>query len=218
MKSKVAISLFCILFQFLNLAAQDHKWEADINLSIGGYGTEYEGNLFKAGVGASRYISDKVFLRLGVDYMIAGELGCDYDDWDYSNEEDYAFEFINIPITAHYKVRLTPETTCAFIFGIGPSLNFTTWSRKFKFYDDYSSYFSGYTVPYETYKQSLEGRNMVKGFNIGIQPSVFYQMGHLRLGVEGNIGLLDIGTKSAYKKDPFRIYELMLTASVYFKL
>ena len=186
---------FVLLFLTITVAnGQEKKWEPMVSLSMGGYGGGDSGITFKAGIGLGYRLSQQWSIVPGVEFIAAGELGESFDETD--NEDKGGYVFLHIPLQMQYHCQLLEDSKQDLIIGIGPSLNFTIDNNKYWF--DHELYNSPFLrKDFAERAAVLDGKDKIKKFNIGIQPSVMYQFNHVRLGFDANFGLLDLNKKYA---------------------
>ena len=82
------------------------------------------------------------------------------------------FVFLDVPVLAQYHVD-------RWAFGLGPVFSFCVSNDTYYVDHDPNS--------------ELNGKNKIKNFYLGLQPSIKYQIGrHFRIGIDGQIGLHDV--------------------------
>lgn len=172
--------VICFLLSVFSLKAQENaqykKWEH--NLYVGA-GRPFFSDIsmpekpltLKIGYGLNYYIKENISLMLGVSNYLSTE---NFGDTKIGGDDDW-FEFVDIPLTAHYHIK---EEKGTLSFGFGPVLSIC--SNKDSYYVDAEP--SDY----------LNGQIKIKTFNLLLQPSIRYKYKHLIVGAEGNIGTIDM--------------------------
>ncbi len=156
-------------------SAQESKWEHCVNLSAGlfldGTTLDYSNGLSaKLGYGVAYRFAERFSVKSGVAYRVDMESpikAFTYDGGDYD-----AFEFVEVPLVARY------HTKDNLVLALGPVFSFCTNNDTYYIDSDPTS--------------PLDGKTKIKDFYVGLQPSVMYQWKHFSLGVEANIGLMDV--------------------------
>ena len=155
-------------------ASYTQKWEHNIYVASGVMFDSWDGRLetgftAKLGYGISHRLAARWSLMPGVDYRIEGtNLFLNAKD----GADDDIFQYIDVPIAVRY------HADGNLVLGLAPVLSFCidrgTW------YIDADP------------SDPLNGRSKIKMFNVGLQPSIVYQWKRMNLGLEANIGLLDV--------------------------
>ena len=194
MKSRIlSLLLLFLTITVVSTYAQERKWEPMASLSMGGYGGGDSGITFKAGVGLGYRLSQQRSIVPGIEIIAAGPLG---ESFEPDNEEDGGYGFLHIPVQMQYHCQLLENSKQDLIIGIGPSINFTIGNSKYWYaHEPYDDQF--HRNDFTERAAELDGKEKIKSFNIGIQPSVMYQFNHVRLGFDANFGLLDLNKKYA---------------------
>ena len=156
--------------------AQEKKWEHHLHVSSGLLiDREWEesktGVSMNIGYGLNYYFSEHWSLMAGLDirrdtenfFSSVGD-GGDTDD----------FTFLDIPFSMQYHVN-------RWSFGLGPVFSFCVSNDSY--------YIDSPNSPYS----ALDGKEKIKDFYVGMQPSIRYRFGrHVVLGIDGHIGLQDM--------------------------
>ena len=211
--------IFICMVLFAN--SQPQKWEHELNLSMGGWKGwsnidehQTDGLTVRAGYGLTYYFNEKTSITSGLDFVRnGGPLGCGYEYWNFYNNDDDSFSFLNVPFIFKYHIHPWKESKQDLILGIGPTVNFTLDADRYIFFEDdrYKE------IPqYQQYKNALDGKKKIKKFNIGIQPTIMYQFNHVRVGIEANIGLLNMNRRYTIDTGKKIIYEIWPTFSYHF--
>lgn len=168
-----------IVFALLLMAAvngysQNQKWEHNIYVAGGllidrEWGESETGVSMKLGYGLNYYFSEHWSLMPGID------IRRDAENF-FSSAKDGAdsddFVFLDVPVLAQYHVD-------RWTFGLGPVFSFCVSNDTYYVDHDPNS--------------ELNGKNKIKDFYLGLQPSVKYRIGkHFLVGIDGQIGLHDV--------------------------
>ena len=169
---KIVIAL--LLMAAVNGYSQDRKWEHNIYVAGGllidrEWGESETGVSMKLGYGLNYYFSEHWSLMPGID------IRRDAENF-FSSAKDGAdsddFVFLDIPVLAQYHVD-------RWTFGLGPVFSFCVSNDTYYVDHDPNS--------------ELNGKNKIKNFYLGLQPSVKYWIGkHFLVGIDGQIGLQDV--------------------------
>ena len=156
--------------------AQEKKWGHNIYVAGGllidrEWGKNETGTSMKLGYGLNYNFSEQwsimsgLAIRRDAEHFFSSELyGEDSDD----------FQFLDIPVLMQFNVN-------KWAFGLGPVFSFCIVN------DEY--HLDRVDSPYT----ELNGNNKIKTFYFSLQPCVRYNISrHFWLGVEGNIGLMNV--------------------------
>ena len=178
--------------------AQTKKWEHNIFASGGLFidhtdGKSQSGTALRIGYGLNYYFSEHwsampaVALRTEWEGSLTPPEGAD---------QDY-FSFVDIPLTLQYHVAGQGN---GWVLGLGPVFSFDI--NHDKYYNDANP------------NDPIDGQTKLRTFALGLQPSVLYQLGKFRLGVEGNIGLNNVAKHYPTYQGSKHLHNIM--ASVYY--
>lgn len=173
---KKQILMMLLLVVTVSGYAQEKKWEHHLHVS-GGLLIDREWEKSKTGVsmnigyGLNYYFSEHWSLMAGLDirrdtenfFSSVGD-GGDTDD----------FTFLDIPLSMQYHVD-------RWSFGLGPVFSFCVSNDSY--------YIDSPNSPYS----ALDGKEKIKSFYVGLQPSVKYRLSrYFLLGIDGQFGLQDV--------------------------
>ena len=190
-----------IVFALLLMAAvngysQDRKWEHNIYVAGGllidrEWGESETGVSMKLGYGLNYYFSEHWSMMPGID------IRQDAENF-FSSAKDGAdsddFVFLDIPILAQYHVD-------RWAFGLGPVFSFCVSNDTYYVDHDPNS--------------ELNGKNKIKKFYLGLQPSIKYQIGrHFRVGIDGQIGLHDVRKSYGFETQTTNKYLHNIVATI----
>lgn len=190
-----------IVFALLLMAAvsgfsQDRKWEHNIYVAGGllidrEWGESETGVSMKLGYGLNYYFSEHWSLMPGID------IRQDAENF-FSSAKDGAdsddFVFLDIPVLAQYHVD-------RWTFGLGPVFSFCVSNDTYYVDHDPNS--------------ELNGKNKIKDFYLGLQPSIKYQIGrHFRIGIDGQIGLHDVRKSYGFETQTTNKYLHNIVATI----
>lgn len=190
-----------IVFALLLMAAvngysQDRKWEHNIYVAGGllidrEWGESETGVSMKLGYGLNYYFSEHWSLMPGID------IRRDAENF-FSSAKDGAdsddFVFLDIPVLAQYHVD-------RWTFGLGPVFSFCVSNDTYYVDHDPNS--------------ELNGKDKIKKFYLGLQPSIKYQIGrHFRIGIDGQIGLHDVRKSYGFETQTTNKYLHNIVATV----
>lgn len=172
---RIGIALLLLVGVLGAASAQERKWEHSVNLSAGlfldGTTLNYDNGLStRLGYGVAYRFAERFSVKSGVAYSINQESpikAYTYDGGDYD-----AFEFVEVPLVARY------HTKDNLVLALGPVFSFCTNNDTYYLDSDPTS--------------PLNGKTKIKDFYVGLQPSIVYQWKHFSLGVEANVGLMDV--------------------------
>lgn len=190
-----------IVFALLLMAAvngysQNQKWEHNIYVAGGllidrEWGESETGVSMKLGYGLNYYFSEHWSLMPGID------IRRDAENF-FSSAKDGAdsddFVFLDIPVLAQYHVD-------RWTFGLGPVFSFCVSNDTYYVDHDPNS--------------ELNGKNKIKDFYLGLQPSVKYRIGkHFRIGIDGQIGLHDVRKSYGFETQTTNKYLHNIVATI----
>ena len=190
-----------IVFALLLMAAvngfsQDRKWEHNIYVAGGllidrEWGESETGVSMKLGYGLNYYFSEHWSLMPGID------IRQDAENF-FSSAKDGAasddFVFLDVPVLAQYHVD-------RWTFGLGPVFSFCVSNDTYYVDHDPNS--------------ELNGKNKIKNFYLGLQPSIKYQIGrHFRIGIDGQIGLHDVRKSYGFETQTTNKYLHNIVATI----
>ena len=181
--------------------AQTMRLEHNIYLSTGWLSKFDDGHLehgltLRAGYGLNCYFSEQFSVMPGVAVReeIEGGLGenLDGDDSDH-------FVFLDFPVVAQLHLGNGPNK---WVVGLGPVFSFCVSNDTYYIDADPNS--------------PLNGKNKIKDFSMELQPSVMYEVGKFRFGMEGHIGLLDIKRNYPQTSGSIHLHSIMATVGFHF--
>lgn len=118
---------------------------------------------------------------------------------DDDGSDDDHFVFLDLPVMLQYHLSAGTE---GWTVGLGPVFSFCV-GNEHHYIDAIPN---GYNSEY----------NKIQTFNVGVQLSVAYQFKHFRIGIEGNVGLMDIARKDDRFTASKHLYDLMLVVGYRF--
>ena len=185
--------------------AQTIKLEHNIYISTGWLSIFDDGHLSHgltlwAGYGLNCYISERFSVMPGVAVReeIEGGLG-EYDDFAGVADFDDRFTFIDLPVVAQLHLGSGHNKWVA---GLGPVFSFCVSNCTYHTNSDPNS--------------PLNGKDRIKDFSMELKPSVMYEVGKFRFGVEGLIGLLDIKRSYPQTSGSIHLHSIMATVGFHF--
>ena len=192
---KIIISAL-LLMAAVNGYSQNRKWEHNIYVAGGllidrEWGESETGVSMKLGYGLNYYFSEHWSLMPGIDIRRDAEnfLSSDKDGADSDD-----FVFLDVPVLAQYHVD-------RWTFGLGPVFSFCVSNDTYYVDHDPNS--------------ELNGKNKIKNFYLGLQPSIKYQIGrHFRIGIDGQIGLHDVRKSYGFETQTTNKYLHNIVATV----
>ena len=108
-------------------------------------------------------------------------------------EDSDDFIFLDVPVIAQYHLG-------RWAFGLGPVFSFCISNDQ-------------YHYDYPTSK--LNGKDKIKKFYLGLQPSIKYQIGrHFRIGIDGQIGLHDVRKSYGFETQTTNKYLHNIVATI----
>ena len=192
--------LMLLLTGILTANAQAKKWEHNIYLSGGllinktNSGSD-TGLSARIGYGLNRYFSEKFSVMAGVALRNVTESPFSSKD----GSDDDKFTFLDIPIVAQYHMAGQGN---GWVFGLGPVLSFTANNDTYNIDADPNS-------PHNHIDK-------LKNFGLGLQPSVFYQIGKFRIGAEAYVGLTNMEKKTTHTNGSHYIHDTVVTVQFHF--
>lgn len=191
---KIVIAL--LLMAAVNGYSQDRKWEHNIYVAGGllidrEWGESETGVSMKLGYGLNYYFSEHWSLMPGID------IRRDAENF-FSSAKDGAdsddFVFLDVPVLAQYHVD-------RWTFGLGPVFSFCVLNDTYYVDHDPNS--------------ELNGKNKIKDFYLGLQPSVKYRIGkHFLVGIDGQIGLHDVRKSYGFETQTTNKYLHNIVATI----
>lgn len=177
---QLIIIVAMILGYNLSAKAQEKQWEHSLYVSSGIFMVTDltdtfvgKGFTVKAGYGINRYFTEYISVMSGIAWHkdmenLFSPVTGGTSDW---------FEFIDIPLIlqAHLNDDVADNK---WLLGIGPVFSFCTKNDEYA-YDDGEAHQSS-------------GLDKIKNFNFALMPIIAYETKHLRIGIEGNIGLRNV--------------------------
>ena len=165
--------------------SQDRKWEHNIYVA-GGLLIDREWGESETGVSMK--------LGYGLNYYFIRQ---DAENF-FSSAKDGAdsddFVFLDVPVLAQYHVD-------RWTFGLGPVFSFCVSNDTYYVDHDPNS--------------ELNGKNKIKNFYLGLQPSIKYQIGrHFRIGIDGQIGLHDVRKSYGFETQTTNKYLHNIVATI----
>ena len=192
---KIIISALLLLVAVTGYS-QDRKWEHNIYVAGGllidrEWGESETGVSMKLGYGLNYYFSEHWSLMPGID------IRRDAENF-FSSAKDGAdsddFVFLDIPVLAQYHID-------RWSFGLGPVFSFCVSNDTYYVDHDPNS--------------ELNGKNKIKNFYFGLQPSIKYQIGrHFRIGIDGQIGLHDVRKSYGFETQTTNKYLHNIVATI----
>jgi len=192
---KIIISAL-LLMAAVSGFSQDRKWEHNIYVAGGllidrEWGESETGVSMKLGYGLNYYFSEHWSLMPGID------IRQDAENF-FSSAKDGAdsddFVFLDVPVLAQYHVD-------RWTFGLGPVFSFCVSNDTYYVDHDPTS--------------KLNGKDKIKKFYLGLQPSIKYQIGrHFRIGIDGQIGLHDVRKSYGFETQTTNKYLHNIVATI----
>ena len=192
---KIIISALLLLVAVTGYS-QDRKWEHNIYVAGGllidrEWGESETGVSMKLGYGLNYYFSEHWSMMPGID------IRQDAENF-FSSAKDGAdsddFVFLDVPVLAQYHVD-------RWTFGLGPVFSFCVSNDTYYVDHDPNS--------------KLNGKDKIKKFYLGLQPSIKYQIGrHFRIGIDGQIGLHDVRKSYGFETQTTNKYLHNIVATV----
>ena len=109
------------------------------------------------------------------------------------------FAFLDIPLVAQLHLGSGHNKWVA---GLGPVFSFCVSNDNYYIDGDPNS--------------PLNGKDKIKDFSLELQPSVMYEVGKFRFGMEGLIGLLDIKRRYPQTSGSIHMHSIMATVGFNF--
>ena len=193
---KIAILTTLLMLSSIALNAQEKKFEHNIYVSGGilmdkTSGDTETGMSIKVGYGLNCYFSDKLSIMPGV--ALRQVVVKPFTSSDGGDDDD--FTFLDVPIIMQYHIQ---EGNNAWVLGLGPVFSFCVKNDQY-YYD---------AMP------NADTSDKIKNLNLYLQPSIMYQTGKFRIGIEANAGLLNVAKANNYFSVSKHLHDIV--ASVYF--
>ena len=195
MMKQIILSTLLLLVA-VNGYSQNRKWEHNIYVAGGllidrEWGESETGVSMKLGYGLNYYFSEHWSLMPGID------IRQDAENF-FSSAKDGAasddFVFLDVPVLAQYHVD-------RWTFGLGPVFSFCVSNDTYYVDHDPNS--------------ELNGKDKIKKFYLGLQPSIKYQIGrHFRIGIDGQIGLHDVRKSYGFETQTTNKYLHNIVATI----
>ena len=191
---KIVIAL--LLMAAVNGYSQDRKWEHNIYVAGGllidrEWGESETGVSMKLGYGLNYYFSEHWSMMPGIDIRQDAE---NFFSSAKAGADSDDFVFLDIPILAQYHLD-------RWAFGLGPVFSFCVSNDTYYVDHDPNS--------------ELNGKNKIKNFYFGLQPSIKYQIGrHFRIGIDGQIGLHDVRKSYGFETQTTNKYLHNIVATI----
>ncbi len=190
-----------IVFALLLMAAvngysQDRKWEHNIYVAGGllidrEWGESETGVSMKLGYGLNYYFSEHWSMMPGIDIRQDAE---NFFSSAKVGADSDDFVFLDIPILAQYHLD-------RWAFGLGPVFSFCVSNDTYYVDHDPTS--------------KLNGKDKIKKFYLGLQPSIKYQIGrHFCVGIDGQIGLHDVRKSYGFETQTTNKYLHNIVATI----
>lgn len=190
-----------IVFALLLMAAvsgfsQDRKWEHNIYVAGGllidrEWGESETGVSMKLGYGLNYYFSEHWSLMPGIDIRRDAE---NFFSSAKVGADSDDFVFLDVPVLAQYHLD-------RWTFGLGPVFSFCVSNDTYYVDHDPNS--------------ELNGKNKIKDFYLGLQPSVKYRIGkHFLVGIDGQIGLHDVRKSYGFETQTTNKYLHNIVATI----
>ena len=192
---KIIISAL-LLMAAVNGYSQDRKWEHNIYVAGGllidrEWGESETGVSMKLGYGLNYYFSEHWSMMPGIDIRQDAE---NFFSSAKEGADSDDFVFLDIPVLAQYHVD-------RWTFGLGPVFSFCVSNDTYYVDHDPTS--------------KLNGKDKIKNFYLGLQPSIKYQIGrHFRIGIDGQIGLHDVRKSYGFETQTTNKYLHNIVATV----
>ena len=195
MMKQIILSTLLLLVA-VNGYSQNRKWEHNIYVAGGllidrEWGESETGVSMKLGYGLNYYFSEHWSMMPGIDIRQDAEnfLSSAKDGADSDD-----FVFLDVPVLAQYHVD-------RWTFGLGPVFSFCVSNDTYYVDHDPNS--------------ELNGKNKIKDFYLGLQPSVKYRIGkHFLVGIDGQIGLHDVRKSYGFETQTTNKYLHNIVATI----
>ena len=191
---KIVIAL--LLMAAVSGFSQDRKWEHNIYVAGGllidrEWGESETGVSMKLGYGLNYYFSEHWSMMPGIDIRQDAE---NFFSSAKAGADSDDFVFLDIPILAQYHLD-------RWAFGLGPVFSFCVSNDTYYVDHDPTS--------------KLNGKDKIKNFYLGLQPSIKYQIGrHFRIGIDGQIGLHDVRKSYGFETQTTNKYLHNIVATI----
>ena len=192
---KIIISAL-LMMAAVNGYSQNQKWEHNIYVAGGllidrEWGESETGVSMKLGYGLNYYFSEHWSLMPGIDIRQDAE---NFFSSAKAGADSDDFVFLDIPILAQYHLD-------RWAFGLGPVFSFCVSNDTYYVDHDPNS--------------ELNGKNKIKDFYLGLQPSVKYRIGkHFLVGIDGQIGLHDVRKSYGFETQTTNKYLHNIVATI----
>lgn len=192
---KIIISAL-LLMAAVSGFSQDRKWEHNIYVAGGllidrEWGESETGVSMKLGYGLNYYFSEHWSMMPGIDIRQDAE---NFFSSAKEGADSDDFVFLDIPILAQYHLD-------RWTFGLGPVFSFCVSNDTYYVDHDPTS--------------KLNGKDKIKNFYLGLQPSIKYQIGrHFRIGIDGQIGLHDVRKSYGFETQTTNKYLHNIVATI----
>ena len=191
---KIVIAL--LLMAAVSGFSQNRKWEHNIYVAGGllidrEWGESETGVSMKLGYGLNYYFSEHWSMMPGIDIRQDAE---NFFSSAKVGADSDDFVFLDVPVLAQYHVD-------RWTFGLGPVFSFCVSNDTYYVDHDPNS--------------ELNGKNKIKNFYLGLQPSIKYQIGrHFRIGIDGQIGLHDVRKSYGFETQTTNKYLHNIVATI----
>jgi hypothetical protein len=195
MMKQIILSTLLLLVA-VNGYSQNRKWEHNIYVAGGllidrEWGESETGVSMKLGYGLNYYFSEHWSMMPGIDIRQDAE---NFFSSAKEGADSDDFVFLDIPILAQYHLD-------RWAFGLGPVFSFCVSNDTYYVDHDPTS--------------KLNGKDKIKKFYLGLQPSIKYQIGrHFRIGIDGQIGLHDVRKSYGFETQTTNKYLHNIVATV----
>ena len=195
MMKQIILSTLLLLVA-VNGYSQNRKWEHNIYVAGGllidrEWGESETGVSMKLGYGLNYYFSEHWSMMPGIDIRQDAE---NFFSSAKEGADSDDFVFLDIPILAQYHLD-------RWAFGLGPVFSFCVSNDTYYVDHDPTS--------------KLNGKNKIKDFYLGLQPSVKYRIGkHFLVGIDGQIGLHDVRKSYGFETQTTNKYLHNIVATI----
>ena len=198
---QIILSLTLVLGLCGEAQAQTKKFEHNIYLTTGWLSIFNDGHVgngltFRAGYGLNYYFSERFSVMPGVAVREEAE-GALAENFD--GEDIDRFGFLDFPVVAQLHLGSGHNK---WIAGLGPVFSFCVSNDNYYIDADPD--------------HPLNGKTKIKDFSLELQPSVMYEVGKFRFGMEGLIGLLDIKRSYPQTSGSIHLHSIMATVGFHF--
>ena len=195
MMKQIILSTLLLLVA-VNGYSQNRKWEHNIYVAGGllidrEWGESETGVSMKLGYGLNYYFSEHWSMMPGIDIRQDAE---NFFSSAKEGADSDDFVFLDIPILAQYHLD-------RWAFGLGPVFSFCVSNDTYYVDHDPTS--------------KLNGKDKIKKFYLGLQPSIKYQIGrHFCVGIDGQIGLHDVRKSYGFETQTTNKYLHNIVATI----